>query len=549
MDISCPTQDIDFLYRWARRRTRLCVVGALRTAGVGIALSLCALFALPQTARAGTTTTTAPTSVPISFSGTAADGTAITLTAHITDVVLSRLAVGDPTANAGAADMDFLSLATSTDVSAGSGPTFDGINGVAVSDIDVALPDGTLVPAQPPGPQLDFLDGELWFDVPSSTRSVTLEVAPGTLGALEYPGAIGTGEATLTTIVFQPSSVVLAVPPPGGASPAPTTTQPPKGPSTKASGSIRRTVLVAKRKGLPVAAKAGIGAGGGLLVIVLLIPIWRRRAFRRADKQGRVIFDAPPVAAEEPAPPSDDDRKPEDPSEKAGVEVKVLGPVVFEGLVRAITTTPVAEILAFLALHRGRSFTSEQLRNAIWSEGRREPKSDSFYTYVSALRRSLPPGSLVKSGTRYSLTSSVISDWGGFRTLIERSDNRTEGLEEALGLVRGRPFEGAVSGRNSPYAWAADLSHQIEAAVESAGHELAALFLDAGDPVPADAAIGQVLRCVPASIVAREDCLRVGSLLGGPKEVTRRLDSARLAMGDDVELLAPLAEDLDSRGS
>jgi hypothetical protein len=128
--------------------------------------------------------------------------------------------------------------------------------------------------------------------------------------------------------------------------------------------------------------------------------------------------------------------------------------------------------------------------------------------------------------------------------LVRGADDRTERLGEALDLVRGPPFQGAVSGRNAPYAWAADLGHQIEVAVETAGHELVGLLLDSGDPVPADAAIGQVLKGVPASIVAREDSLRVGSLLGGSRELDRRLGVARQVMGDDAGLLEPLAREL-----
>ena len=51
------------------------MVGALRTAAVGIALATCAGAAVPQAAQAApatTTTTAAPE--PISFAGTAADG-------------------------------------------------------------------------------------------------------------------------------------------------------------------------------------------------------------------------------------------------------------------------------------------------------------------------------------------------------------------------------------------------------------------------------------------------------------------------------------------
>jgi alkanesulfonate monooxygenase SsuD/methylene tetrahydromethanopterin reductase-like flavin-dependent oxidoreductase (luciferase family) len=162
-----------------------------------------------------------------------------------------------------------------------------------------------------------------------------------------------------------------------------------------------------------------------------------------------------------------------------------------------------------------------------------------------AMRKCLPPGTVVRTGLTYAVAETVTSDWARFGDLLEDHDDhdeRAERLAEALDLVRGPPFEGAFSGRNAPYGWAADLSHLIEATVERAGHELATLGLDSGDLALADAGTARVLRCLPASIVARGDHLRLGSALGGPREVERRMRAARQALGDDVLLVEPLAE-------
>jgi hypothetical protein len=526
-------------------------VGGLRTALVGGFLAAMAWAAVPQVAQGATTTTTTVASQAISFAGTAADGTALTLGVQITDVILSRFSPGDPTASPGGPGSDFLSLDMTTDESAGTGPSFNGFDAVPIGDISLALPDGTVADAVPPGPPVAFLEGSYSFVVPAATTDGTLEVTPVTVSAVEYPGAVGPN-AAMTMIAFQSARAPVVVPPPAAAVTVPTTNEPTIAPpstvpTTKVAASQRHPTST----GLSAPEKAAAGTGGGLVVLVLVIPIWRRRAFRRADTQGRVVFDAPPVPTSARAPPVEarpvGGAAPE--AESPGVDVKVLGPVVFDGLVRPITTTPVAELLAYLALHPGRSFTTDQLRSAIWADGRSEPKSDSFYTYVSALRRSLPPGSLVKSGTRFTLTDVVTSDWGRFGTATEAHDDRVERLREALALVRGPPFDGALSGRNPPYAWASDLSHQMEVAVEKAGHELVLLFLDSGDPVPADAVIAQVLTCVPASIVAWEDYLKVGSLLGGPRELQRRLDVARHALGNDETLLEPLVRELAGGGS
>ena len=89
----------------------------------------------------------------------------------------------------------------------------------------------------------------------------------------------------------------------------------------------------------------------------------------------------------------------------------------------------------------------------------------TFRNYLSELRSSLPAEMLVRVGHRYSLTGAIATDWGRFCALID-DDQSAERLGEALALVRGTPFEAASSGRNAPYAWCTELTHQIEATVE-----------------------------------------------------------------------------------
>ena len=520
-------------------------MGGLRRAAVGIALGACAWAAVPAMVQAATTTTTTVPSLSMPFSGTAADGTALTLTAHISDVTLSRLSLVDPTANAGPGS-DFLSLDTSTDLTTGTGPTFSGVTGVAEEDIKVALPDGNVVTAEPPGPQLDFLRGELAFVVPASTRSATLEIAPGTLNAFENPGAVAT-DVTFTTITFQPTTLQLVVPPPFASVPATATTEPPvRQPQPEAHRPVPAQRHTTAKRFTP-AETVGAGTGGGIVVLILLIPIWRRRAYRKADSEGRVMIDSPPVLTVPPVRPADAEHTGTAPlaAPSGGpVVVKVLGPVEVDGLVHPFGGSPEQEVLVFLALHPGRRFTSIELRSRIWIEGRDEPAAATFRNYLVGLRKCLPQGTVVRTGLNYALTDAVTSDWDQFCGLLAHSGDQAEHLAEALALVRGSPFEGAFSGRNGSYGWAGDLSHQIEVAVEIAGHELATLGLESGDLALADAGVGQVLRCLPASVVARGDHLRLGAALGGPREVERRMRAARQALGADAVVLEPLASSI-----
>jgi hypothetical protein len=147
---------------------------------------------------------------------------------------------------------------------------------------------------------------------------------------------------------------------------------------------------------------------------------------------------------------------------------------------------------------------------------------------------------LLRVGYRYSLTGAIATDWGSFCALIG-DDPSTQRLSEALALLRGTPFEGASSGRNSPYAWCTELTHQIEATVEGVAHELATSAIESGDPVFADAAVAQALKCVPSSFLVREDHIRVGLAIGGQRELKRRMAAARAALGNDIAVLEPVA--------
>ena len=97
-------------------------------------------------------------------------------------------------------------------------------------------------------------------------------------------------------------------------------------------------------QGLAPAVTAGAVAGGGLLVLVLVIPLWRRRAYQRADAQGRVIIDSPPVPSGRARDPRLRPLVPAaaGPVRTVGhsVTVKLLGPLDIDGLVRSLTVSP-----------------------------------------------------------------------------------------------------------------------------------------------------------------------------------------------------------------
>jgi len=520
------------------------------------AICFCGAFVAAGAAE-GAITDNATVPAHIAFMGRATDGTAVRITEQLTDLALSSDSPVDQGVAAKPGDA-FLSFYAPGGTSDSTRPAFDGISGVANSDVHLVLADHAVVAAEQPGSDPgSLLLGTYAFQIPSATKAATLEVGPGSYDAVEYPNGSASG-GTLTTITFQPAKTLLVIPAPVRTVPAkrtsPTTTVP--APATKPRSSVvnprvRRTI----GSGIGFATPLALGSGSGVVLVVLLVPIWRRRSFRRADAEGRVIIDSPPLPLgprlERAIDATSKDReliRPEPngvplASGRISLEVKVLGTVEIEGLLRPIELGPVRELLVFLALHPGRSFTSGELRSAIWVEGRDEPKPETLRNYLTYLRRSLPPDTITRDGYRYSLTEPIASDWSRFCSLVVEEE-RADRLTEALNLVRGPPFDGPSSGRVAPYSWAGELSHQIEAAVEKAAHELVTISFETGDLLMADTGVGQALRCVPASFVARGDHLGLGAALGGRSEVNRRMAAARVALGDDVSLLEPLAHTL-----
>jgi hypothetical protein len=136
-----------------------------------------------------------------------------------------------------------------------------------------------------------------------------------------------------------------------------------------------------------------------------------------------------------------------DESQRVRVRIKVVGPVEIEP--EAPARNKVVEAACFLALHRRRPVTTEDLQIALSSDGdTSETSAKSVRTYMSELRRSLGAIHLPSArGSGYRLADSVTCDWVEIKERAARNpvdiDDQIMALAEALNLVRGRPFEGA----------------------------------------------------------------------------------------------------------
>jgi hypothetical protein len=505
------------------------------------AVWLCAVLVDSTSTEAASTANT-PGTAEITFLGQATDGAHVRIAEQLSDIGLSHISPIDQAA--AAPGKAFLSFYGPGGTSDNTRPAFDGISGVHTSDVHLVLADHAVVPAQQSGPDLgDLLLGTYVFSVPSSTKTGTLEVSSGSYGAVEYRDGTAAG-GSLTTIAFVPAKTLLVIPAPVHTAPGSGTTTTTTG-TTSPSTARHTPAHKATGSGVGFSTPLAIGAGtaGSVVLIVLLIPIWRRRAYRKADAEGRVIIDSAPIDQPIADNRSDAGETVEQVNSRS-VTVKVLGAVEIDGLVRPIKLGSVRDVLVFLALHPGRSFTSAELRSAIWVGRRDEPKPETFRNYMSHLRRALPDGVLEKNGYRYSLTNDIDSDWATFCALVAGVYDRAERLAGALNLVRGTPFDGPSTGRSVSYGWADELRHAMEVAVEKAAHELFTIGVDTGDMALADVGVSQALIGVPGSLVAFEDRLRLGSAIGGRIEVARRMRSARAVLRDDIAMLEPLAREL-----
>ena len=308
-----------------------------------------------------------------------------------------------------------------------------------VTPATLTTPTGT-VTGIPAAASSFTVDGAWYFPLHGSVSAVTLQVASFTKVLGNERGDFGTWTFDPTPITFV-TTHVTAPPVSGNSS------------GTPGSGGGGSTANASTAAGTPVGLTIGAGAAGLLALGAAAagaVTIRRRRAFARADREGRVVLSGPPaLAAGAVAWP-----EPGFHLVRQRIVVKLLGPLVVDGTKRTITHGPVLEIITFLALHPGQSFTSVQLRESIWGLGRKPIASQTFRKYMVELRKAFGTGVVVTDVYRYELTDSVTSDWDLFRACLD-ADDELAGQEDALALVRGPVLHGCFDGRkNSPFSWA-----------------------------------------------------------------------------------------------
>ncbi|WBC05304.1 LysM peptidoglycan-binding domain-containing protein [Micromonospora sp. WMMA1976] len=166
-----------------------------------------------------------------------------------------------------------------------------------------------------------------------------------------------------------------------------------------------------------------------------------------------------------------------------------------------------AELIVYLAQRGNRGASAEQLTDALWPD--QQVKDASRRVAITRARRWLgesPDGTAwlpeMGSDRLYRLRTGYLLDWHLFRRLRSRGESRgaagAKDLRAALELVRGAPLDGAerayATGTRNPFTWLPESDiypgHLTSAIVDTA-HELAELYLDAGDPTGARWAVQQ----------------------------------------------------------
>ncbi|MHB8457005.1 MAG: AfsR/SARP family transcriptional regulator, partial [Acidimicrobiales bacterium] len=178
------------------------------------------------------------------------------------------------------------------------------------------------------------------------------------------------------------------------------------------------------------------------------------------------------------------------------VLVRILGPVDVTGTSTPLDRRPrVTELVVYLALHRD-GCSGEALAAAVWPD-RRVP-AQTVANRLTEARQALGEAAagrprLRRVSGRHVLTSDVDTDWAEFERLTEPGSG-PEQWSGALGLIRGRPFEGLT---DSGWTLLEGFVASIEGRIIDISCRLASRCLDIGDATHAEWAVRRGLMASP----------------------------------------------------
>jgi DNA-binding SARP family transcriptional activator len=213
------------------------------------------------------------------------------------------------------------------------------------------------------------------------------------------------------------------------------------------------------------------------------------------------------------------------------ITVSVLGTVEIDGAM-VFKRAKSKELAVYLALHPN-GVGEAELDEALWPSGTGRLVAPSTRdSTVSVARSALggPTRLLPAQGQgrekRYQLSEDVGTDWSAFCQFHRegRAAQDTDLLAQALELVRGRPFDGVLSGRT--YGWVHTEGHarHIEAEVADAADLAAELLLAKGQAIDARWAARRGLMADPYVERLWVRLMEGADQLGDSQEIERIMD-------------------------
>ena len=408
-----------------------------------------------------------------------------------------------------------------------------------------------------------LFDSVYWFTVPASTTGGTLTVTAGPATGTEYTGFTGSGNAVPINVTA-PSTVSLSFPAAPAALPA--QKKPPW-----VGAALPATGLGAANDSTTRSTGGGafpIWLAVVVLVVVAGLVVAVQRVRRRqapdavvptASLDDAVTTDIPTettvqATTDTPAPTAPIVRD----NPGAVVTPKAVGILGWRRFVGFPVegATPSLEALAtYLALHDAHHLSADQIALGMWPFGRSrgEVSRKTVHNNLSALRGWVGaehlPDAAVAGGY---LLEGIDSDWATFQRLAREADTvdaeAARALRtQALGLVRGRPFDG-LTGDGYDWIEAEGLLATVTKAIVTCATRLGTELMDLGEYAAAEEAVRAGLRGSPDEYALFELGARVARASGGRRALERwlaetdsRLDAAdveriRSALGhDDTE--------------
>ena len=255
-----------------------------------------------------------------------------------------------------------------------------------------------------------------------------------------------------------------------------------------------------------------------------------------ADPVALALRALPPALEPDPGP-----RQVDADTDVEAPRVLLLGPPLVDG----ITTDPaphrrrrVTELVAYLALHP--DATGPQIDEALWGGRRVEPRTRN--DLVSRARQWLgraPDGEpylpLISGEQLYRLRPEIRCDWHDFLALAHTArtdpDDAATALEQALKLVRGRPFLGI---NPATYTWAEACTQEMISAIVDVAHALATIRLANGDHRGAIEAAATGLTVDQWSEQLLDDCEAAAEAAGNHVDL-QHWRERRLAAAEEFE--------------